>query len=156
MGGPWGYLAKRSTLDWEIQILYDLTVFPHLVSHVQLCDLMECKPPGSSVPGILQASILEWVAISFSSGSSWPRDWTGISCIPCIDRGVLYHWATWEAPRILEWVAFPFPRVSSQRRDESRSPTLQADSLPAEPPGKPKSNGVGSLSLLQQISLTQE
>ena len=39
---------------------------------------------------------------------------------------------------------------------EPRSPTLQADSLPAEPPGKPKIIGVGSLSLLQRIFLTQE
>ena len=39
---------------------------------------------------------------------------------------------------------------------EPRSPTLQVDSLPAEPPGKPKNTGVGSLSLLQRISMTQE
>ena len=39
--------------------------------------------------------------------------------------------------RILEWVAVPFSRVSSQPRDEPRYPTLQADSLPAEPQGKP-------------------
>ena len=58
--------------------------------------------------------------------------------------------------RILEWVAFPFSRGSSQSRIESRSPTLQADSLPAEPPGKPKNTGVGSLSLLRCIFLTQE
>ena len=37
---------------------------------------VDCSPPGSSVHGILQARILEWVAISFSRGSSWPRDWT--------------------------------------------------------------------------------
>ena len=54
--------------------------------------------------------------------------------------------------RILEWVAFPFSRGSSQ----PKSPPLQADSLPAEPQGKPKNTGVGSLSLLQQIFLTQE
>ena len=54
--------------------------------------------------------------------------------------------------RILEWVAFPFSRASSQPRDQIQSsPTLQADSLPAEPQGKPKNAGVGSLSLLQQI-----
>ena len=53
---------------------------------------------------------------------------------------------------ILEWVAFPFSRGSSQ----PRSPTLQVDSLPAEPPGKPKNTGVGSLSLLQRIFLTQQ
>ena len=39
--------------------------------------------------------------------------------------------------RILEWVAIPFCRGSSQSRDQTRSPALQADSLPAEPPGKP-------------------
>ena len=53
--------------------------------------------------------------------------------------------------RILEWVAFPFSRGSSQTRDEPRSPTL-----PAEPPGKPKNTRVGSLSLLLWIFPTQE
>ena len=46
-----------------------------------LCDPTDCSPPGSSVHGILQARILEWVAISFSRGSSWPRGWTRISRI---------------------------------------------------------------------------
>ena len=58
--------------------------------------------------------------------------------------------------RILEWVAFPFSRGSSQPRDGPKSPTLQADSLPAESQGKPKNTGVGSLSLLQGIFLPQE
>ena len=57
--------------------------------------------------------------------------------------------------RILEWVAFPFSRGSSQPRIEPRYPTLQANSLPAERPGKPKNTGVVSLSLLQGIFLTQ-
>ena len=43
-------------------------------SCLTLCNLMNCSPPGSSVHGILQARILEWVAISFSRGSSQPRD----------------------------------------------------------------------------------
>ena len=42
---------------------------------------MDCSPPGSSVHGILQARILEWVAISFSTGSSQPRNWTQVLCI---------------------------------------------------------------------------
>ena len=42
---------------------------------------MDCSPPGSSVHGIFQAWILEWVAISFFRGSSRPRDWTWVSCI---------------------------------------------------------------------------
>ena len=58
--------------------------------------------------------------------------------------------------RILERVAFPFSRGSSNPGIEPRSPALQADSLPAEPQGKPKNTGVGSLFLLQQIFLTQE
>ena len=46
-----------------------------------LCDPMYCSPPGSSVHGILQTRILEWVAISFSRGFSRPRDRTQVSCI---------------------------------------------------------------------------
>ena len=45
-----------------------------------LCDPMDCSPPGSSVHGIFQARILEWVAISFSRGSFQPRDRTHVSC----------------------------------------------------------------------------
>ena len=58
--------------------------------------------------------------------------------------------------RILEPVAVPFSRGSSQPRDQTQISALQADSLPAELPGKPKNTGVGSLSLLQQIFPTQE
>ena len=55
-----------------------------MLSHVWLfCDPMDCIPPGSSVHGISQARMLEWVAISFSRGCSWPRDQTPISCIAC-------------------------------------------------------------------------
>ena len=60
-----------------------------------LCDPVECSPPGSSVHGTLQARILEWVAISFSRGSSQPRDWTQVSRI----AGRRFNlWATREAP----------------------------------------------------------
>ena len=52
--------------------------------------------PGSSVHGISQARILEWVAISFSRRSSPPRDWTRVSCL---GRWILYHWAIWKALR---------------------------------------------------------
>ena len=67
-----------------------------------LCDPMDCSLPGSSVHGISQTRILEWVAISFSGGSSWPRDPISISCVSCIGRWILYHCATWEAPYIPE------------------------------------------------------
>ena len=54
------------------------------------CDSMDCSPLGSSVHGISQARILEWVAISFSR----PRD---LICVSCISKWILYHWATREA-----------------------------------------------------------
>ena len=50
-------------------------------SYLTLCDPTDCSPSGSSVPGILQARILEWVAMPFSKGSSRPRDQTWVSCI---------------------------------------------------------------------------
>ena len=58
--------------------------------------------------------------------------------------------------RMLGWVTMPPSRGSSQPRDQTQVPTLQAYSLPTEPPGKPKNTGVGSLSILQWIFLTQE
>ena len=59
-----------------------------------LCNCMDCGPPGFSVHGILQARILEWVAIPFSRESSWPRNWTWVSCI----AGRFFTvWATREA-----------------------------------------------------------
>ena len=56
-----------------------------------LCDPMDGSPPVSSVHGILQARILEWIAMPSSGGSSWPRDWTWVSYVSCIGRQVLYH-----------------------------------------------------------------
>ena len=52
-------------------------------SHVRLCDPVDCSLLGSSVHGILQARILEWVAMPFSRGSSQPRNQTQVSCISC-------------------------------------------------------------------------
>ena len=78
-----------------------------------LCDPMDCSLPGFSLHGILQARVLEWVAFSFSRGSSQSRDQTQVS-----------HTA--------------------------------GGFFTAEPQGKPKNTGVGSLSLLQQIFPTQE
>ena len=69
-------------------------------SHVWLCDLMVCSPPGSSIHGILQARILEWVAISSSREPSGPRNWTRVSGI---GRQILYHWATGKPQVSLSW-----------------------------------------------------
>jgi len=58
-------------------------------------DPMDCSPPGSSIHGSFQARVLEWVAISFSRGSFWPRDRIQVSCIAG-RRFTL--WATRERP----------------------------------------------------------
>ena len=64
-------------------------------SYATLCYSMDCSPPGSCVYGSLQARILlEWVALLFYRGSSWPRDWTQVSCIA---GGFFTVWATMEA-----------------------------------------------------------
>ena len=98
-----GYLSKVITVLFQrmiqfiIHILFASTMWMHaklLQLCLTLCNLMDWSLPGFSVHGILQARILEWVAISFSKGSSWPRDWTHISCT---GRWILYPWTSWEA-----------------------------------------------------------
>ena len=64
---------------------------------------MDCSLPGSSVHGISQAWRLEWVAIPSSRESSWPRDWTHVSCVAWIGRWILYYCASWET---LYWFYF--------------------------------------------------
>ena len=67
----------------------------YLLSHIPLfCIPTDCSLPGSSVHGISQTRMLEWVAIPFSRGSSHPRDRMPVSCY-C--RRILYHWITREA-----------------------------------------------------------
>ena len=56
-----------------------------------LCDPTDCSPPGSSVHGIFQSRILEWVALLSSREFSQPRVWTRVFCISCIGRRILYH-----------------------------------------------------------------
>ena len=66
-----GHLCKVDTAVWALAPQSRLT----------LCDALDCRPPGSSVHGILQARIPEWAAIPFSRGSSPPRDQTRFFCI---------------------------------------------------------------------------
>ena len=59
------------------------------------CDPLDCSLPGSSVHDILQTRLLEQAAVSYSRGSSWPKDQTHISCISCLGRWILYHGTPW-------------------------------------------------------------
>ena len=70
-------------------------VHAYLKSSPAFCDSTDFSLPGSSVHGIFQARILNWVAISYSRGSSWSRDRIHV---PCMGRRILYHHATWENP----------------------------------------------------------
>ena len=92
---------------FKAQCLYSLLFIQKLAqyayvcmaSHVQLCDPMDCSPPGSSVHGILQGGILHWVAIPFSRGSFQFRDGTRVFCIE--DR-FFTIWTTREA-QLAQW-----------------------------------------------------
>ena len=81
--------------------IYPIIGYPrswaHAHLHSTLCDTMDCSTPGFTVHGIFQARILEWGAISYSRGSSQPRDGNRVSCVSCTGRQILHHWATREA-----------------------------------------------------------
>ena len=70
-------------------------------SYPTLCDPMDCSLPGSFVHGIFQARILEWVAISFSRGSSRPRNQT---CTSCIAGEFFTHWAIREVHLLVNFL----------------------------------------------------
>ena len=99
---------------------------PPSCTHAQSCDPMDCSPPSSSVHGLFQARILEWVAVSFSAGRFF-TDWAmrKILSFMLVKVKVAQSCPTLFDPRvhgifqarILEWVAFPFTRGSSQPRD---------------------------------------
>ena len=66
----------------SINLVYSLnTLYEVSQSCRALCDPMDCSLPGSSIRGIFQARVLEWVAVSFPRRSSQPRDWTQVSCM---------------------------------------------------------------------------
>ena len=103
--GVWG---RKDTCIYCTYIYIWLSPFPVHLKLSQCCqssiclvtescwtfrDPMDCSSPGSSVHGISQTRILEWVAIFSSRGSFQPRDRTQVCCICCIGIRVLHHWA---------------------------------------------------------------
>ena len=94
--GWFGVHYSPSQLD-ELHEHFKYCVCSVTKSCPTLCDPVDCSLPGSSVHGILQARILEWIAIFSSRGYSRLRDQTLISEVFCISRQILYHWTPWEA-----------------------------------------------------------
>ena len=126
----------------------------------KLCDLVNCSPPGSSVHGILQARILELIAMASPRGSSPPSNWTSLCYVSCVRRWVLYHqchlgnpWTVGrQAPLSMEFsmqeykVAFSSLVNLPNPGTEPMYLTLQADSLLSQPPGKQYNLTVSSTS----------
>ena len=106
-----GWFFPRKSPCWAAAWLYSSTVrqsslftslsgsplYAESLSHVWLF----VTPPESSVQ-YFPGKNIGVVATSYSRGSSQPRDWTHVSCISCIGRQILYHWATWEAQFFVE------------------------------------------------------
>ena len=101
-----------------------------------LCDPVNYSPPGLSVHGIFQARILEWVAMPSSRGSSWPRDWT---CVSCIGRRILYPCAT----------LYPWVWVSEVTQS---CPTL-CDPVDCSPPGS-SVHGILQARVLEWVAIS--
>ena len=89
-------------------------------SCLTLCDPMDCSLPGSSVLGILQGRIPDWVAMPSSRGSSQPRDWTHVSCTSCSGRQILYCWATGEACWVARRILIPSPGMEAVHPEWNR------------------------------------
>ena len=85
-----------------------------------LCDPTNCNPPGSSVHEILQARILEWIAIPFSKGSSRPRDWTQVSCIAGRFFTVFFSLPVYLALSPVPKDCFPLPSPHASRDKDSK------------------------------------
>ena len=141
--------SSSSILYWcssfwltSLNMIISAAAAKSLQSCATLCDPTDGTPSGSPVPGILQARILEWVAISFSNAGKWKvkvkslsrvrlpaTPWTAAHQAP-LSMGFSRqeYWSGW---------LLPSPGELPDPEREPRSPTLQADSLPAEPPGKP-------------------
>ena len=96
-------------------------------SYLTLCSSVDCSPSGSSVLGVFQSRILEWVAISFSRGSSRPRDWAQVSCI---SRWNLYFWPVRvQFKKEYNNIQAPpkHPRVLNKRRRKKKKKTVTSN-----------------------------
>ena len=156
VGIPQGIFPIQGSKLHLLQLLHWLCCA--VLSHLVVSDSVTPRTVARQAPlsmGILQARILEWVAMTSSRGSSQPRDRTQVSCT----AGRCFTvWATRESPWILEWVVYPFSRGNFQTQELNRGLPhcrrvcflfvlfccFQADALPTELPGKSQ---VGSLPL---------
>ena len=95
---PQGEKCQHTVAIPQKSTIYVCACARSCLTHCDPVDCLSCSPPDSSVHGILQTRILEWVAISYSRGSFPPRDRTHVCCLSCTGRQVLSKCATQEAP----------------------------------------------------------
>ena len=89
------WLSTHDDFTWLCDFFFHCVMLCLVAQLCQtICDPLDYSPPGSSVHGIFQARILEWVAISYSRESSWPRYWTYGSYDSCIAGKLFTCWAT--------------------------------------------------------------
>ena len=105
--------SHRVGQDWN-----DLAAAAAVNKLCLLCDPMAWSLPVISVHGNFQARLLEWVAISFSVGSSWRKNGTLVSCIA---RQILYHWDTWEAWALRYQTVINMVETCVEKADENNS-----------------------------------
>ena len=137
----WRCLAHTSKILFPHCVSVQLKAYPLFAvlclvaqSYLTLCDLMDCSPPGSSVrgdspgknTGVNCHALLQWIFPTQRLNSGLLHG-----------RQILHHLSHQESPRILDWVAYPSPEDLPDPGIKSGSPALQADSFPAELPGKP-------------------
>ena len=124
---PWVDGVRTELNSWTPACVCVCVCVCSLCCCVQLCNLMGCSPPGSSVHGISQARVVDWIVIYYSKGSSWPQDWTQES-VSCTGKLILYHCASrvqellavlWEAAQHIQvglGLATPFPGTAESHR----------------------------------------
>ena len=123
----WKIVLTTSTELW-LKMLLASCECEVAQSRPTLCDPIDCSLPGSSIHGIFQARILEWVAISFSRRSSWPRGWTWVS------RIVGRHFTVWATREVTTLsckskVTSLLYLRSTGHKEGSHDSVLQLDSL---------------------------
>ena len=115
---PW--LSCVAIVDMANLNQWDGGVCVCVLNPSTLCSLMECSTPCSSVHGIFLAKMLEWGAISYSRGSSWPRNQTHVSGISCIGRQIFLQLAPPGKPSD-EAVSQIIGSFSSETQSETRN-----------------------------------
>ena len=128
------YQKSRSIIS-SFTLSFAAAAAKSLQSCPTLCDPIDGNPPGSPVPGILQARTLEWAAISFSKGFSQPRNQTRVSCI----AGRFFTaCATPEVPEKKSYIRITllFSPAAAAAKSLQPCPTL-GDPIDGSPPGSP-------------------